>query len=99
MTSARKLDWISVEEYLAMEETSELRHEYVCGEIYAMAGGPRSHSAISGNIFAALHGALRGKPCQAYIADMLVRLGKDRDTRMYYPDVFVVCDHEQESEV
>lgn len=82
---------LDVEAYLAGEETSEMRHEYVGGEIYAMVGGSDKHNLIAGNLFAALHGHLRGSPCQIFQFDMKVRLYVAGEQMFYYPDVFVSC--------
>jgi Uma2 family endonuclease len=84
---------ISVEEYLAGELQSQVRHEYLGGDLYAMAGASREHNIISLNIASALREHLRGGPCRVFIADMKVRL-KDAqgDDYFYYPDVMVSCD-------
>lgn len=80
---------LSVQEYLELEETATLRHEYVGGMIYAHAGGTSRHNAISGNVFASLWNASRGGPCRVYNSDM--RLWVAEDDIFYYPDVMVVC--------
>lgn len=78
----------TLEEYLAFEREAEEKHEYVDGEIIAMAGASREHNLIGGNIFANLHLGLRGKNCESYANDMRVRM---RNRRYGYPDVVVVC--------
>lgn len=85
---------LTVEEYLELERTSEVRHEYVAGEIHAHAGGTRRHDVISGNIFALLWTAARNGPCRVHSSD---RLLKADDDVFYYPDVSVVCPGEDES--
>jgi Uma2 family endonuclease len=86
---AEKLNYITVEDYLAGEEISEIKHEYVDGQVYAMAGAKLKHNLIAANISGLLWSALRGKPCFPLHSDMLVKtLGK----RFRYPDVVVVCD-------
>jgi Uma2 family endonuclease len=86
---AEKLNYITVEDYLAGEEISEIKHEYVDGQVYAMAGAKINHNRIATNVSAHLWNHLRGKPCEPLSADMLVKtLGK----RFRYPDVVVVCD-------
>lgn len=82
---------ISVTDYLAFEETSQVRHEFVGGEIHAMAGESEAHNTIAGNIFAALRGKLRGGPCRVYIENFKVRLEVAREDIVYYPDVVVSC--------
>jgi Uma2 family endonuclease len=76
-------------EYLALEEQSQVRHEYVDGQVYAMAGGSQRHNRIALNVASGLLSALRGKPCQVFIND--VRLNIARDNAYYYPDVMVAC--------
>lgn len=82
---------LSVEEYLKGELTSELKHEYVGGRVYAMTGVSTAHNLIAGNLFAALRGHLRGGPCQVFIGDVKVRLKVAEEDLFYYPDVFVAC--------
>jgi Uma2 family endonuclease len=79
----------TVEEYLAMEEKSEIRHEFVNGKLISMAGASANHHDISGNVFAFLHSALRGRACRAYHNDAKVLIKPANSYR--YPDVFVAC--------
>jgi Uma2 family endonuclease len=83
---------LSVEDYLAGEEHSDVRHDYIGGTVYAMAGGSEEHGTIVANLIAALHGHLRGKGCRAFVADMKVRLLLRGEDVFYYPDVLVTCD-------
>ncbi len=77
------------EEYLAMEEVAETKHEYFNGEIFDMVGASRNHVRITGNIFRALGNALEAKPCEVYSSDMRLLV---KPTGLYtYPDVTVVC--------
>jgi Uma2 family endonuclease len=78
----------SYEEYLAYERDSEMKHEFVDGEIYAMAGGSLRHSALASRISAALESA-RPPDCIAFQSDMRLRvLATGRAT---YPDASMVC--------
>ena len=92
MTAVAKAShWISPEEYLEGERFSDIRHEYVDGTVYAMAGASADHNRISGNIFTELSNRLRGGRCEAFMNDM--KLKTLADSRLfYYPDVFVACD-------
>jgi Uma2 family endonuclease len=76
-------------EYLAFEETSPFRHEYVGGEAYAMSGGTLRHNRITANTLFTLMSNLKGKPCQVFMND--VKLHVARDSAYYYPDVMVAC--------
>jgi Uma2 family endonuclease len=88
---ALKLNIITIEDYLAGELVSPVKHEYLGGNVYAMAGGSNRHNAIAGNFFAALHSRLRGKPCRPFNSDTKVRVLFPSHTRFYYPDAMVVC--------
>ena len=81
----------TVEEYLALEESSSDRHEYVAGQIYAMSEPLQPHKLISGNVFAALHAHLRGTPCRPYIDKTRVHIRARGDEYLYYPDILVAC--------
>lgn len=87
----------SVEQYLQHEKTSEARHEYIGGDIYAMAGASEKHNFISGNLFSAIRRHLRGKPCKVFIHDMKAKVWAQL-TLFYYPDVMVVCDPDDNDE-
>src|SRR2546421_764668 len=81
--------YISPEEYLRLERQSEYKNEYLNGEIFAMSGASRKHNLITGNIGSEFNQQLRGKPCEAYMSDMRVKVTA---TGLYtYPDVVVVC--------
>ena len=80
---------ISVLEYLANEATSMVKHEYVDGVVYAMAGGTIVHDRIANNIRAALITYLGDGPCVPMGPDIRLRVSP---TIYYYPDAFVTCD-------
>lgn len=82
---------LSVEAYLEGEAHSEMRHEYLAGEVYAMTGASAAHNIIAGNLFTALHAHLRGGPCRVFMSDMKLRLRHAQDDYFYYPDVMVAC--------
>ncbi len=90
MEAARVLP-MSAADYLAFEESSAVKHEFVGGEIHAMSGASLAHNKIAGNIYSTLRAALRGGPCQVFMADVKVRLEAARDEYFYYPDVVVSC--------
>jgi Uma2 family endonuclease len=92
MGIAETENFIKVDEYIQGEELSEVRHEYIGGQVYAMAGGSEAHNVLSGNLYAAIRQHLRGKPCKAFMADMKLRHLIAEDDIFYYPDVLVTCD-------
>ncbi len=92
MTAAHVLPYITVDEYLAGELASEVKHEYLGGTVYMMAGGRNVHHLIASNFVIACGSRLRGKPCAAYNSDTKVRVQMKSHTRFYYPDGMVVCE-------
>lgn len=85
---------ISVEEYLEGERQSEIRHEYIDGQVYAMGGASRTHGLIVNALAFALTPAARHKGCQLFTSDMKVRLNIADKTVFYYPDLLLACDPE-----
>jgi Uma2 family endonuclease len=83
---------ISVDEYIVGELHSEVRHEYIGGQGYAMSGGSEAHNTISLNLASALRAHFRGKPCKVFMADMKLRLSIAEDDISYYPDLLVSGD-------
>lgn len=88
MQHAKAFYWTE-QNYLQAERDGTLRHEYVAGNIYAMAGASKAHNIIAGNIFSILRAHLRGSPCRTFIADMKVRV--ETAKAYYYPDIVVSC--------
>lgn len=92
MEAVQNTAFVSVEDYLAGERRGEVRHEYIGGAIYAMAGASREHNAIGLNLASALRSHLRGGPWQVFMSDVKVRLRFAGEDVFYYPDVMVTCD-------
>jgi len=83
---------ISVEDYLAGEEVSEVRHEYVNGTIEAMTGGTKTHNRLTKRLARLIDDRLTGKPCESFSTDVKVRVHVVGDDRFYYPDIHVECE-------
>ena len=66
------LNILTVEQYLEAEKSSDIRHEDVAGQVFAMAGASEEHNLIAGNIYAILRTLLRGCSCSAFVSDMKV---------------------------
>jgi Uma2 family endonuclease len=80
---------MTVEEYLAFDRASEIKHEFFGGELVAMAGASYNHSTIVENTFATLRNQLRGGPCRVKFSDLRVQVA---DTGQFaYPDLTVIC--------
>ena len=92
MSAALKLNLVSIEDYLAGELVSSIRHEYLGGVVYAMAGARNAHNMIQVNILGSLHLRLRGKRCRPWNSDTKIRIHLPKQVRFYYPDDSVVCD-------
>lgn len=91
--TAQPRSYLTSEEYLALERAGDVRHEYVAGAVYAMAGGSARHNRIAGSAYAALYAQLRRRNCTIYPSDMRVRVIQ---TGLYtYPDITIVCGNEQ----
>lgn len=91
MSTAAKLNYVTIKDYLAGELVSPVKHEYLGGVVYAMAGARNVHNLIAGNVFAFLHARLRGKPCRPYNSDTKIRIQLPTQVRFYYPDSSVIC--------
>jgi Uma2 family endonuclease len=96
MTAATKLNLVSVQDYLAGELISPIKHEYLGGIVYATAGARNAHNVIASNTLGVVHARLRGRPCRPFNSDTKIRIHlpgpiPPGQTRFYYPDVSVVC--------
>jgi Uma2 family endonuclease len=90
-----EIDHITVEEYLSGEQISELKHEYIDGQVYAMAGASIKHNIINANIFGLLWTHLNSQSCFPLSSDMLLEVSK---TQYCYPDVMVICDDDSSND-
>ncbi len=85
---ARLITEITVDAYLEAEQDAEVRHEYVYGEVFALAGGSVTHSVIGANVVRLL-GNAAGRDCRVHSSDMKLRV---EERLFYYPDAMVVCE-------
>lgn len=85
----RRLHPLKVDEYLEAEKDSPVRHEYIDGQIFAMAGASDRHNRIAGSLYNRLDDHLGDGPCEPFISDMKVWVS---ESVFYYPDVVVACD-------
>ncbi|UOR04180.1 Uma2 family endonuclease [Hymenobacter aerilatus] len=79
----------SVEEYLALEEQSEMRHEYYRGEVFAMAGGTANHNELVLNLVMLLRAGAQPRGCRVFAES--VQLAVSQGLYYTYPDVMVTC--------
>jgi Uma2 family endonuclease len=79
---------MSETEYLAFEERSKIKHEFMDGEIFAMAGATRRHNLATANVSRILGNALEETDCEVYVSDFRVKI---REGHNVYPDVAVAC--------
>src|SRR5713226_5690459 len=80
---------MSVQDYLALDSVSQVRYEYLDGELRMQAGGSMNHSRISVETIITLSHFLQDGPCEVYNSDVRVKLS---ESRYVYPDVVVSCD-------
>lgn len=93
MLSGKQVSYMEVADYLAGEKDAEVRHEYITGDVYAMAGGSRNHNTISFNL-STLIGSQLQPPCQGYGSDMKIHIRLGQEDIFYYPDLSVSCQEE-----
>ncbi|MGL4399215.1 MAG: Uma2 family endonuclease [Luteolibacter sp.] len=98
MTALKQSNSLTVSDYLAGEEISDTKNEYLGGTVHALAGATIRHNNIAGNCFGSLYGKLRGKSCQPFNSDTKVRIEFPDHTRFYYPDAMVVCQSNPDSQ-
>jgi Uma2 family endonuclease len=77
------------EEYLELEAVAQVKHEYLDGRIYAMTGGTFNHARLVGNVHGELRAQLRGRPCEAFTSEVMVRI--DATGLHTYPDGSALC--------
>jgi Uma2 family endonuclease len=90
MIALKSDHYMSPEEYLEFEHHSDIKHEYIDGEIYAMAGTTKAHNTISLNLAILFREKLRNSNCQTFMADIKVNVSNQK--RFFYPDIVVTCD-------
>ncbi|MCQ8103849.1 Uma2 family endonuclease [Methylomonas sp. SURF-2] len=88
MSLKRAENFIGETEYLSGEMLAETKHEYIDGEVFAMAGASRNHQRLVGNLHAALNRYLANHPCEPFANDLKVKA----ESCFFYPDLVVVCD-------
>ena len=96
MSALQKIIPLTEQDYLAYELTADIRHEFVDGQLYAMAGAGERHNRIAGNIFFQIRAATRGGACAVFISDMKLRA--THHNAYYYPDVMLVCNPDDNGE-
>lgn len=80
---------MTAQEFLAWDALEPMRHEFVRGEVLAMAGAEERHVMVAGNVYVALRAHLRGTPCRTFITDMKLRI--EAANCFFYPAVMVTC--------
>jgi Uma2 family endonuclease len=87
--ATEKVPLVTPEAYLVAERASDVKHEYIAGEVFAMSGGSYAHSRIAANIIRSLGNQLDGAPCEVATNDLRIHVER---TGMYtYPDAVVIC--------
>jgi len=86
---APKYNFVSQEDYLALERASDTKHEYYKGEVFAMSGASWEHNVIVKNINTLILPYLKGKPCDMFGSDL--RIHVPENTLYTYPDFSIIC--------
>jgi Uma2 family endonuclease len=81
---------LSIDEYLDLEAASDVRHEYVGGRMFAMAGATQAHDAIVINLTVLIGSKIQASGCRLFSADMKIRV--EATHSVYYPDLMVSCE-------
>ena len=92
-TVIKNSQFITEAEYLESELTAEVKHEYINGGIYAMAGASENHDYISGNIYRKFGNHLENSACRPFTSGVKVKTAKGN---FRYPDCMVVCEEDEE---
>lgn len=93
MTSNPAHNPISEQAYLQGELLAEIRHEFINGQVYAMAENSDNHNLLSLNVASEFRFKLKDLPCRTFMVEMKVKVGLD----FFYPDVMVVCQQDNVS--
>lgn len=86
---APRAGFISITDYLQNELISDTKHEYLDGQVYAMAGASKNHQRVIANLSSAFRVHLRNTPCDTFSSDIKIRVG---DLAFFYPDIIVACE-------
>jgi Uma2 family endonuclease len=89
MVHGRRLHRYTYADYVAVEKDSPTKHEYLDGEIYAMAGGSENHSALAAEVLRALGNAVGDRPCRVHTSDL--RIYVEAVGFATFPDGSVIC--------
>ena len=89
MVQGRRVHRYTYADYVALELLSTTKHEFLEGEIYAMAGGSEEHSALAAEVLRALGNAIGDRPCRAHTSDL--RIYVEAAGLATFPDGSVVC--------
>ena len=89
MGQAAPLHRMSAGDFLAWDAHETIKHEFVQGEVFAMAGAEEGHVTATGNLYVALRTHLAGTPCRVFMLDMKLRV--EAADCFFYPDVMVTC--------
>jgi Uma2 family endonuclease len=93
MSAVPAVRFLTVEEYLEMEDASTEKHEFIGGQVYAMAGASFAHNQIASNTLIGIGSFLRDKPCRIYGSDLKIHV--NIESGFAYPDLSIVCDGAQ----
>jgi Uma2 family endonuclease len=99
MSSAEHPEYMTVDQYLALEELTPYKSEYIDGWVRAMIGPTLRHNLVKGNCYLALGNFFKGKSCHPFDSDTKVRIDRKGMKRFYYPDIQLVCESNQQTSI
>lgn len=85
--SAETIRTVGFGEFLTLEQSGDVKHEWVHGRVYAMSGATERHDLLAGLVYESLASGARARGCRPFLTNRLVKL----QSGAYYPDVLVVC--------
>jgi Uma2 family endonuclease len=92
MIASPSQSFLTPAEYLQYEQDSPIKHEYIDGEVYAMAGTTDTHNIIALNLATLIRNHLRGTNCRIFFAD--IKASIEAKNCFYYPDLLITCNPE-----
>ncbi|KOR30845.1 hypothetical protein TI05_13340 [Achromatium sp. WMS3] len=89
---AQAITKVTAQEYLLTERASAIKHEFIDGEVFAMAGASKKHNQIASNLVRIIGNQILHKPCSIYSSDMRVKI--EKANKYAYPDIVITCENE-----
>lgn len=96
--AVQQLRALTIEEFLAFEGRSTIWHEYVAGEVYALATPSQAHEIIVSHLAAEIDAHLRRRPCRSYRGSRHLQFRAHGEDIVYRPDIWVACGRDRDAQ-